>query len=331
MSETEVIRVENLSVSFPRRGDVETLAVRDVSFTLSEGEIVGLVGESACGKSTLGMALLSMVQSPGRITNGSITFEGRDLLAMNERELRTVRGNQISLIVQDALSTMNPVTTVQEQVAELIRDHEGGRMRTLRDRVVTILEQVQLPRAEEQLRRYPHELSGGMQQRVAIAEGLILGPRLIVADEPTTALDVTVQAQILELLREACESSEAAVLFITHDLSAVAEICDRVLVMYSGRIVEAGAVFDVFDAPRHPYTKALLKGLLPLDGPIPERLDALLGQPPAPGEWPTGCAFRPRCPMFERLGEPEVCVTDLPAMDDTAFHKGACHFSDQVS
>jgi oligopeptide/dipeptide ABC transporter ATP-binding protein len=329
-SRTTVLEVSDLCVTFPGR-TVDTRAVDHVSFTMRQGEIVGLVGESACGKSTLGLSILNMVPDPGLIVSGSVLFEDNDLAAMSESQLRQVRGNDISLIVQDALATMNPVTRVQEQVSEIIRDHEGGRARKLRSRVLDMLSRVHLPNPDQQLTRYPHQLSGGMQQRVSIAQGLILGPRLIVADEPTTALDVTVQAQILTLLRQACEEHGASILFITHDLATVAEICERVLVMYAGRIVESGPVVEVFERPRHPYTAALLKGLLPLDGSRPDRLEALAGQPPRPEEWPQGCRFHPRCPLRERLGSPAICSEQSPRVDESQGHWGACHFTDEVA
>ncbi|MCU1571907.1 MAG: oligopeptide/dipeptide transporter, ATPase subunit [Naasia sp.] len=321
-----LISVENLTVEFPVRGSA-VRAVDDVSFEVGHGEIVGLVGESASGKSTLGLSLMRMVPSPGRVRARRMEFDGRDLSALDESQLRQIRGSEISLIVQDALATMNPVTTVLEQITEVVRDHEGVRSRrVLRARAAQALRDVQLPDVEINLRRYPHELSGGMQQRVAIAQGLILGPKLIIADEPTTALDVTVQAQILSLLKQIRDGG-TSIIFVTHDLATVAEICDRVLVMYAGRIVESGTVAEVFAEPQHPYTQGLLASLLPLGGDPPKRLDAISGQPPRPEAWPSGCRFHPRCPLWKSKGEPEICVNEDPQPDESRTHWAACHFA----
>jgi oligopeptide/dipeptide ABC transporter ATP-binding protein len=323
-----LLEVTDLTVEFPgRHGTVR--AVDDVSFTLGRGEIIGLVGESASGKSSLGLALMRTVPSPGRVTAGSIRLEGEDLAMLSEAQMRHVRGSRISLIVQDALATMNPVTTIGEQIEEVIRDHSERFSRTeRRTRAAAMLSEVRLPNVAQNLRRFPHQLSGGMQQRVVIAEGLVLDPQVIIADEPTTALDVTVQAQILTLLREVCETRGTSIVFVTHDLATVAEICDRVMVMYAGRIVESGTVREVFRRPAHPYTKALLNGLLPLTGESPEVLEALPGQPPRPEEWPTGCRFHPRCPLRAALGDPEICTTRDPHVDESVPHWAACHFSD---
>jgi peptide/nickel transport system ATP-binding protein len=321
-----LVRVEGLTVEFPVRGNT-VRAVDDVSFEVGRGEIVGLVGESASGKSTLGLSLMRMVPAPGRVRARRMEFDGKELSGLDESQLRHIRGREISLIVQDALATMNPVTTVLEQITQVVRDHEGVRSRkVLRARAAQALRDVQLPDVEVNLGRYPHELSGGMQQRVAIAQGLILGPKLIIADEPTTALDVTVQAQILSLLKQIREGG-TSIVFVTHDLATVAEICDRVLVMYAGRIVESGTVAEVFAAPQHPYTRGLLASLLPLGGEPPERLAAISGQPPRPEAWPTGCRFHPRCALWEAMGRPEVCVDVDPRPDESLPHWAACHFA----
>jgi oligopeptide/dipeptide ABC transporter ATP-binding protein len=320
----ELVAVDGLTVSFSTRSGV-VRAVDDVSLRLRRREIVGLVGESASGKSTLGKALMRMIPDPGRITAGSVRFDGRDVLAMSPAEMRELRGARISAVTQDALAVMNPVTTVGEQIGEVVRDHRGGTRAAIHDRVIDAMGQVGLPTPALNARRYAHELSGGMQQRVVIAEALILDPELIIADEPTTALDVTVQAQILALLRRARDQLGASVLFITHDLAVVAELCDRVLVMYAGRIVESGSVREIFRDPQHPYTRALLSGVLPLHGPAPASLDALRGQPPRPEEWPHGCRFHPRCPLYAELGDPR-CERDEPAAHG-AGHWAACHFA----
>jgi oligopeptide/dipeptide ABC transporter ATP-binding protein len=323
----DMLVVEGLAVDFPTRR-VTVHAVDGVSLRIGRGEIVGLVGESGCGKSTLGMSLLRLVPPPGSIVRGSIEFDGGDLMALRPSELRKVRGHRISLIVQDALAVMNPVTTVEEQLVEVVRDHVGGSKAANRARALEALREVGLPSPELNLRRHAHELSGGMQQRVAIAQALILEPKLIIADEPTTALDVTVQAQILELLRRATADHGTSILFITHDLATVAELCDRVLVMYAGKIVESASVAELFRAPRHPYTRALLAGMLPLHGDPPGELVSLRGSPPRPEEWPAGCRFHPRCPLRAQLGNPERCVTDQPVGDDRRPHWAACHFTE---
>jgi oligopeptide/dipeptide ABC transporter ATP-binding protein len=324
MSE-DVLRVEDLSVHFAsKRAAVR--AVDHVSLRIRPGEIVGLVGESASGKTTLGKALLRLVPGSGQITGGRVLFEGRDLVGLGREEMRQIRGRGIAMIVQDALAVMNPVTRVGEQIGEVVRDHVGGSRAEIRKRTIDIMRQVGLPEPERTIERYAHELSGGMQQRVAIAQALILEPKVIIADEPTTALDVTVQAQILELLRGVRERFGTSVMLITHDLAVVAELCDRALVMYAGTIVESGPVKELFREPLHPYTKALLSGLLPLKGKPPERLRALPGQPPRPEEWPSGCRFHPRCPLREALGTPARCVEEAPVPDAGEARWAACHF-----
>jgi oligopeptide/dipeptide ABC transporter ATP-binding protein len=327
---SELLRVEDLSVHFPTRGGV-VRAVDHVSLQIGPGEIIGLVGESASGKTTLGKALMRLVPSPGEIASGRVLFRGRDLVELGDEEMRQVRGRGISLIVQDALAVMNPVTRVGEQIGEVVRDHVGGTRAEIRERVLDVMRQVGLPDPERTIDRYAHELSGGMQQRVAIAQALILGPEIIVADEPTTALDVTVQAQILNLLRGVRDERGTSVVLITHDLAVVAELCDRALVMYGGTIVESGPVRELFRRPLHPYTRALLAGLLPLRGRPPERLGALPGQPPRPESWPSGCRFHPRCPLREALDRPERCVQEAPVADQSAPRWAACHFAGDIA
>jgi oligopeptide/dipeptide ABC transporter ATP-binding protein len=322
---SELLRVEDLSVHFPTRSTT-VRAVDHVALEIRPGEIVGLVGESASGKTTLGKALLRLVPAPGEIAGGRVLFRGRDLVGLSREEMRQVRGRGISLIVQDALAVMNPVTRVGEQIGEVVRDHVGGSRAEIRDRTLDVMRQVGLPDPERTIDRHAHELSGGMQQRVAIAQALVLGPELIVADEPTTALDVTVQAQILQLLRRVRDEHGTSVLLITHDLAVVAELCDRALVMYGGGIVESGPVRELFRRPLHPYTQALLAGLLPLSGRPPHRLQALPGQPPRPESWPSGCRFHPRCPLREALDGPARCVEEAPVADRSAPRWAACHF-----
>jgi peptide/nickel transport system ATP-binding protein/oligopeptide transport system ATP-binding protein len=325
---SELLCVEDLSVHFPTRGGV-VRAVDHVSLEIRPGEIIGLVGESASGKTTLGKALMRLVPGAGEIAGGRVLLRGRDLVELGDEEMRQVRGRGISMIVQDALAVMNPVTRVGEQIGEIVRDHVGGSREEIRARSLEVMRQVGLPDPERTIERYAHELSGGMQQRVAIAQALILGPEIIIADEPTTALDVTVQAQILQLLRRVRDEHGTSVVLITHDLAVVAELCDRALVMYGGTIVESGSVADMFRNPLHPYTRALLAGLLPLRGKPPERLQALPGQPPRPESWPSGCRFHPRCPLREALDRPEVCEQEAPVADRSGPRWAACHFAGQ--
>jgi peptide/nickel transport system ATP-binding protein len=323
-----LISVEDLHVSF-QMGRTVIDAVDGVTFDIKQAEIVGLVGESGSGKSTLGMALMRLVPKPGRIVGGAIRFEDRDLLALSLAQMREIRGRDIALVVQDALAAMNPVTTVEEQVGEVVRDHEGGKRAEIRRRVLALLRRVELPQPEIALRKHAHELSGGMQQRVVIASALILNPKLLIADEPTTALDVTIQAQILELLRSIREMNGASILFVSHDLATVAEVCDRILVMYAGQIIEGGPTATVFESARHPYTQALLAAQPPLGGEPPARLRAMAGSPPNPAEWPTGCRFHPRCPLWKELGSPEVCVTTAPDRHQDGPAWATCHFADR--
>ena len=326
----ELLVVEDLSIHF-RVGTSFLPAVDRVSLRINRGEIVGLVGESGSGKSTLGMSLLRMVPAPGKVANGRIVFSGRNLLDLPESEMRLIRGASISLVVQDALAVMNPVTTVGEQMDEVIRDHVGGDKRSIRSRAVEMLRRVHLPQAEAVPERYPHQLSGGMQQRVVIAEALLLGPELIVADEPTTALDVTIQAHILDLLREVRASFAPASSSSPMTWLPLASYATPYWSCTPGRIVESGTVAAVFGGPLHPYTRALFAGLLLLRGEPPKELKPLPGQPPRADSWPSGCPFHPRCPLRAELGNPSLCEEEEPAAGTTTDHWAACHFSDVPS
>lgn len=300
-------------------------AVDGVSFTVAAGETVGLVGESGCGKSVTALSLLRLVPPPGRIEPGSsIRFNGKDLATLPTEELRQMRGNRLSMIFQEPMTALNPVLTVGDQVAEVVRVHSTVSRADAWDRAVKMLAQVGIPDPAARAKQYPHELSGGMRQRVMIAMALILEPQLVIADEPTTALDVTIQAQILELLRDMRDRTGLALLLITHDLGVVAEMASRVIVMYAGQIVEEAAVNALFDNPSHPYTEGLLAAV-PRMGDESERLKTIRGTVPPPTAWPSGCRFRDRCPYaFER------CAVEAPALLQAApGHSARCHLIEE--
>ncbi len=293
-----LLAIEDLRVTFPGAAG-EVAAVDGVSFTVAPGEVVGLVGESGCGKSLTALSILGLVPPPGRIAAGSrVRFEGRDLLTLPPRELRAVRGRRVAMVFQEPSAALNPVLTVGDQIAEVAVVHERVSWRAARAQAVRMMERVGIAAAAERARQYPHELSGGLRQRVMLAMALLLGPALLVADEPTTALDVTIQAQLLDLLRAEAAATGMAVLLITHDLGVVAELCHRVVVMYAGQVVEEAPVDALFDAPCHPYTRGLL-GAMPRLGDRRERLTVIPGVVPAPGAWPAACRFADRCAQVE--------------------------------
>ncbi|MCY3927628.1 MAG: ABC transporter ATP-binding protein [Acidobacteria bacterium] len=293
-----LLRVQDLDVSF-RSGFGErppVRAVNSVSFEVAPGETLAIVGESGSGKSVTALSILRLIPDPGRIEKGSILFEGRDLLALDEAGIRAVRGNRIAMIFQEPMSSLNPVLTIGGQVAEPLRLHRRLKRREALEQAVDLLRSVAIPDAEKRLGDYPHQFSGGMRQRVMIAMALACHPRLLIADEPTTALDVTVQAQILELLKERTRETDSALILITHDLGVVARYADRVAVMYGGRIVESGPAAALYADPRHPYTQGLLRSVPRLEGDTGGRLESIEGQPPDLSALPAGCAFEPRCP-----------------------------------
>ena len=307
-----LLSVEHLRVAF----DGAQVAVDDVSFELAPGETLGIVGESGSGKSLTALAILGL--APGTVS-GHVRYGGRDLLALSESALNTVRGSEIAMIFQEPMTALNPVFTVGRQIAETLRVHRGLSERAARARCVELLQQVGIADPQARLDRYPHELSGGMRQRVMIAIALACGPKLLIADEPTTALDVTIQAQILALLRELQTRLGMALVLITHDLGVVAQTVDRVLVMYGGRIVEQGPVLAIFDAPAHPYTKLLLQSIPSLDQQR-ERLAVIPGAVPPLSEMPRGCRFHPRCPQAG-----DDCRAQAPAQRDLGGgHQAAC-------
>jgi oligopeptide/dipeptide ABC transporter ATP-binding protein len=269
-------------------------AVDDVSFDIQQGETLGIVGESGSGKSVTAFSIMRLVQPPGRVARGAVYFKGRDLLTLSEREMQNVRGAEISLIFQEPMSALTPVVTIGDQLRETLLVHRRATRREARGRAIELLQSVRIPDAARRVNDYPHQLSGGQRQRVLIAMALACRPALVIADEPTTALDVTIQAQILELLREMKTAFNLSLLLITHDLGVIAETADRVAVMYAGRIVEQGTVRDIFRRPGHPYTRGLLASMP--GGPPGTRLRAIEGTVPMLGALPPGCAFNPRCP-----------------------------------
>jgi len=288
-----LLSVEHLTTVFDTAtGPVA--AVNDVSFEIRAGETLGLVGESGSGKSVTALSIMRLVQRPGRIARGAIRFKDRDLLALDERDMRAVRGAEISLIFQEPMTALNPVFTVGDQIAETLLVHRRASRREAWAAAIELMQAVHIPNAESRVSDYPHQLSGGMRQRVMIAIALACRPALVIADEPTTALDVTIQAQILDLLREMKSKFNLSLLLITHDLGVIAETADRVAVMYAGRVVETGPVRAIFRNPAHPYTRGLLASIP--GGAAGARLRAIEGSVPLLGALPTGCAFHPRCP-----------------------------------
>ena len=303
---TPVLQVEDLQTHFLSFGGARVVkAVDGVSFSLHEGETLGLVGESGSGKTTTCLSIVGLLPRGARIVGGRVVFEGEDLTRMSQRELRRVRGRRIAVILQDPMASLNPLFTIFRQVAEPAFFHQQLRGRTLRARVQHLLSAVRIPSPEWRMREYPHQMSGGMRQRIVGAIALAGGPSLVIADEPTTNLDVTIQAQYLDLLKDIQRETGVALIFVTHNLGIVARMCDRVAVMYAGKIVEQASVRALFDAPRHPYTRALL-GSVPKLG-SKEPLYSIAGQPPNLATLPPGCSFHPRCPAAMPR-----CMTEEP-------------------
>jgi oligopeptide/dipeptide ABC transporter ATP-binding protein len=317
MSVEPVLAVENLSIRF--RGHPVDL-IDDVSFATPAGKTLCLVGESGCGKSVTSLAVMGLLpKRAARVTAGSVRFRGADLLAMPEADIEDLRGNSMAMIFQEPMTSLNPVFTVGDQVAEVVRRHQQCSPREARDRALEMFRKVRMPAAEKRLDDYPHQLSGGMRQRVMIAMALANDPALLIADEPTTALDVTIQAQILDLMRELQEETGTALLLITHDLGVVAEIADEVAVMYAGRVVESGPVSQVFNAPQHPYTLGLM-GSMPAIAGRQGRLITIPGSVPVPEDMPPGCRFSSRCPFAISACE----ARRPPLLVDGTGHANAC-------
>ena len=312
---TQELLVKNLKVSFATPVK-ELVAVRGISYQLNQGETLALVGESGCGKTVSALSILRLIEEPpGKIMSGEILFNGKDLLKLTKRELQVHRGKDIAMVFQDPMTSMNPVLTIGEQIIETLLRHTSLSRKEAREKSLKLLEQVEIASPKEKLDQYPHQLSGGMRQRAMIAMALSCSPRILIADEPTTALDVLIQAQILDLLKKIKNETQMSILLITHDLGVVAEIAKRVMVMYAGEIVESGPVLDLFRSPLHPYTIGLMKSiptLKPTQGKL-SRLNEISGVVPSLSQIPSGCPFHPRCPSAETR-----CKTEKPKLKKIA-------------
>lgn len=318
----EILRVENLSVQFSSDGNVLT-AVEDLSFSLGEQQTLAIVGESGSGKSVTSLALMQLLAENGRVSSGTVTLDGENILALSENELHErILGQKMSMIFQEPMTALNPVLKVGDQITEVLTEHQNISRGQARSRALEVLRQVGIPEPEKRLKQYPHELSGGMRQRVMIAMALISEPMIMIADEPTTALDVTIEAQILELLEDLKEKFQTSILFVTHDLNVVADIADQVIVMYAGHIVERGSVIDIFEQPKHPYTQGLLKAMPSLEGGSGE-LATIPGIVPSIAKRPSGCRFHTRCPhAFDR------CRSEVPLAHVLGSQEVKCHLYD---
>jgi len=321
---TPLLEVRHLKVEFPtRRGTL--LALDDISFDIAAGEILGVVGESGAGKSLTGAAIIGLLDPPGRIASGEILLEGRRIDNLPYEQMRKIRGRQIGAIFQDPLTSLNPLYTVGRQLTETITTHLPLNQAQARTRAIELLEQTGIPAAAQRIDQFPHQFSGGMRQRVVIALALAASPKLIVADEPTTALDVSIQAQIISLLKSICKEQGAAVMLVTHDMGVIAETCDRVAVLYAGRIAEIGPVAEVIHRPAHPYTAGLM-GSIPAMDEDRERLLQIDGSMPRLNAIPRGCAYNPRCPqVFER------CRVERPELAQVGLTRAACWLHAEVA
>ena len=317
-----LLEVRHLRVEFPtRRGTL--LALDDISFDIAPGEVLGVVGESGAGKSLTGAAIIGLLEPPGRIAGGEIVLEGQRIDNLPYEQMRAIRGRKIGAIFQDPLTSLNPLYTIGRQLIETIQTHLTVSNEEARQRAIRLLQETGIPAAEQRIDQYPHQFSGGMRQRVVIALALAAEPKLIVADEPTTALDVSIQAQIISLLKRLCKDHGAAVMLVTHDMGVIAETCDRVAVLYAGRVAEIGPVADVIHRPQHPYTTGLM-GSIPAMDEDRERLLQIDGSMPRLNNIPTGCAFNPRCPqVFDR------CRNERPDLFDAGATRAACWLAKQ--
>jgi len=327
-----LLQVEDLHVEFRQRSGVVN-AVNGISYSLAEGQTLAILGESGSGKSVSAQAIMGILDVPPAVVSGAIRFEGRDMLTMSAEDQRQVRGPGISMIFQDALSSLNPVYSVGWQIGEMFRVHQGASRKEAKKKAVELMDRVRIPAAAKRVDDYPHQFSGGMRQRVMIAMAIALDPRILIADEPTTALDVTVQAQVMDLLKDLQRETGMGLILITHDLGVVNEVADDVAVMYAGRIVERGTVDDVFTDAGHPYTEGLMNSVPQLEAKG-GRLQPIVGQPPNLAAIPSGCPFHPRCAR-RRLGAEAApgreCSTDVPPLRLVApGREAACHYSEEV-
>ena len=324
MKNERLLEVKDLKTSFfTHVGEVK--AIRGVSFNLDKGEAIGIVGESGSGKSVTSLSIMGLLQYPGKVIGGEILFRGQGLTQKSEKEMQTIRGNEIAMIFQDPMTSLNPVYTVGNQISEAIRRHQGLNKKEAKEKAIEMLKLVGIPSPEKRVDNYPHEFSGGMRQRAMIAMALSCEPSLLIADEPTTALDVTIQAQILELMKDLKEKINTSIILITHDLGVVADVCSRIVVMYGGLIMEEGTTQDVFYNPKHPYTMGLLKSIPRLDLGSKKRLVPIEGSPPDLLKPPKGCPFAARCPYAMK-----ICMDQIPPyyyVDDT--HRAMCWLLDE--
>jgi oligopeptide transport system ATP-binding protein len=320
-----LLEVDDLSVEF--RTDYGTVrAVNSLSYHLDKGETLAILGESGSGKSVSAQAIMGIIDTPpGYVTSGQIRYQGRDLLTMDSKQQRAMRGAEIAIVFQDALSALNPVFTVGAQIAEMFRVHRGTSKKEAMAKAAELMDRVRIPSAKDRLKDYPHQFSGGMRQRVMMAMALALDPKVLIADEPTTALDVTVQAQIMDLLLTLQDENGMGLILITHDLGVVGEVADRVAVMYAGRIVETGGIREIFGHPAHPYTVGLMNSVPRVDQ-RGQRLSPIVGAPPNLADIPPGCSFHPRCPRAEL-----VCRQERPLLREVVpGRRAACHFAEEV-
>lgn len=321
MVQEKLLTVNKLRTEFFQNKKTSVTAINEISFDIGKGEILGLVGESGCGKSVTSLSIMRLLNfTSGKVTKGEVIFDGKDLQKLSEKEMREIRGGKMSMIFQEPMSSLNPAMRIDKQMIEGIRLHTNLSKQEARERAAKILQQVGIPDPERVLKNYPHQLSGGMSQRVMIAMAMSCNPQLLIADEPTTALDVTIQAQILELMKKLQKTNQMGIIFITHNLGVVAEICDKVSVMYAGKMVEQGPVDDIFYAPGHPYTRGLLRSMPRVDAESYERLIPIEGTPVDMLNPPEGCPFAPRCESAMK-----ICLQKMPPYVELGDnHRAAC-------
>ena len=313
-----ILQVKNLKTYFHTEAGL-VKAVNDVSFDVEKGKTLGIVGESGCGKSMTSLSIMRLIEKPGKIEGGEILLDGEDIVKMSEDEMRKIRGKKIAMIFQEPMTSLNPVFTIGQQLIEALLLHENMTKKEAKERAIEMLKLVKIPLAERRFDEYPHQLSGGMRQRVMIAMALCCNPELLICDEPTTALDVTIQAQILDLINELKEKTGTSVMMITHDLGVIAEVADDVMVMYAGQVVEKASCDQIFDQPLHPYTDGLMKCIPKLDDDDTKELSVIKGMVPSFDDMPAGCTFCPRCPEAR-----EICRCKMPELVDVEGRKVRC-------